>query len=259
MACTTMNELSNPEAPSQSSDGAPPVYLIAGGKGGVGKSMLALVVIDQLRLASKRVLYFESDTSNPDVWQCLEPDPKNAPGEGIEGVTLYTVRLEEEESWADMVNAIEEHRDHVVVIGTASRTTESIRTHGHILRETLPGLERKLVTLWVIDEQRDSLNQLRDHLTTFPDNEIHVIKNSKVGPDAFVLYDGSRLRSTVEQEKQGLSRYMPRLALSVVTKVYSDRMCFSKALTVLPTANRYLLANFRKACGEMLSPILRLS
>jgi hypothetical protein len=258
MACTTMNDLHTPEVPGLSSDVAPPVYLIAGSKGGVGKSMLALVVVDQLQLGGKRVLYFESDNSNPDVWQCLEPDPKNAPGEGISGVTLYTVRLEEEESWADMVNAIEEHRDHVVVIGTASRTTEAIRTHGHILRETMPGLERRLVTLWVIDEQRDSLNQLKEHLTVFPDNEIHVIKNSKEGADAFGLYDGSKLRATIEQDKQGLSRYMPRLALSVRTKVYSDRLCFAKALTVLPTANRYLLSNFRRSCGEMLAPILRL-
>jgi len=237
-------------------DSVPPVYLIAGSKGGVGKSMLALVVVDRLLLDGKRVLYFESDTSNADVWQCLERDPKKAPGEGIDGVTLYTVRLDEEESWADMVNAIEEHRDHVVVIGTASRMTEAIRTHGHILRETLPGLERRLVTLWVIDEQRDSLNQLRDHLAVFPDNEIHVVKNSKEGPNAFGLYEASKLRTIIETEKRGRSLYMPRLALSVRTKLYSHRMSISKALADLPTANAYLLSSFRRACGEMLAPIL---
>src|SRR3954470_7225809 len=122
MACL-INDLDTSEVTELTVEAAPPVYLIAGSKGGVGKSMLALVVVDQLLLQGKRVLYFESDTSNADVWQCLERDAKRAPGEGIEGVTLYTVRLEEEESWADMVTAIEEHRDHVVVIGTASRTT----------------------------------------------------------------------------------------------------------------------------------------
>jgi hypothetical protein len=256
MACM-INDLDTSEATELTVEAAPPVYLIAGSKGGVGKSMLALVVVDQLLLQGKRVLYFESDTSNADVWQCLERDAKRAPGEGIEGVMLYTVRLEEEESWADMVTAIEEHRDHVVVIGTASRTTEAIRTHGHILRETLPGLERRLVTMWVIDEQRDSLNQLKDHLGVFPDNEIHVVKNSKEGPAAFGLYEESKLRITIEQEKRGRSVYMPRLSLGVRTKLYSDRMCISQALEALPTANAYLLKNFRRACGEMLAPILR--
>jgi len=39
--------------------------------------MVAMVVIDQLLLAGKQVLYFESDTSNADVWMCLQRDLDN--------------------------------------------------------------------------------------------------------------------------------------------------------------------------------------
>lgn len=250
MACATMNEFgTNGDAAGSACNLPPPIYMIASSKGGVGKSMLAHGVLDQLQLAGKPCLFFESDTSNPDVFQCFE---------GVAGVTLYTVRLEDEESWADMVNAIEAHPDHVVVIGTASRTTEAIRVHGPILRETLSALQRKLVTLWVIDEQRDSLAQLKDHLRVFPDNETHVIQNSKNGPEAFSLYAQSKLRTTIEVEKGGLSRYMPRLASSICTKVYSDRMCFAKALQALPLGNRFLLIKFRQELREMLAPILGL-
>jgi hypothetical protein len=232
-----------------------PIYLIAGSKGGVGKSMLALVVIDQLLLQGRRVLYFESDTSNADVWKCLQRDSQNAPGETIDGVTAHTVRLEDEDGWSDIVTAIDEHRDHTVVIGTASRTTEAVRTHGHILRETLPGLQRKLVTLWVIDEQRDSIMQLKEHLAVFPDTETHVVKNSKHGPEAFDLYDTSQLRRSIETNG-GFSLLMPRLGLREVRKLYSDRLAISRAIEVLPLAHKYLLTNFRNACGRMLSPVL---
>jgi hypothetical protein len=234
-----------------------PIYLITGSKGGVGKSMLVRVVMDQLLLAGKKVVYFESDTSNPDVWMSLLRDAEDPSGETIDGVVAYTVRLEEEQSWADIVTAIDEHPDHTVVIGTASRTSEGIQTHGHILRALLPELARKLVTLWVIDEQKDSIKLLKEHLSVFPDVETHVIKNSKHGPNSFGLYDGSKLRTSIES-KGGLSIVMPRLGLGIVTKLYSDRLDIARALDVLPMANRYLLTNFRNACGKALAPILGL-
>jgi len=233
-----------------------PIIIVVGSKGGVGKSMVALVAIDQLLLMGKRVVYFESDTSNADVWMCMQIDPENAPGQTIEGVTTYTVRLDEEQSWVDIVTAIDEHPDHAVVIGAASGTIEVIQKHGHILRELLPELQRKLISLWVIDEQRDSINLLREHIAVFPDHEVHVIKNSKHGPGSFGLYDASKVRASIES-KGGLSITMPRLALGVVTKLYSDRLAISRALEVLPMANRYLLTNFRNACGRALAPILR--
>lgn len=231
-----------------------PIYLVTGAKGGVGKSMLAMVLIDQLQLLGKNVLYFESDVTNPDVWMCLQRDPEKAPGETIDGVTAYTVRLGEEESWVDIVTAIDAHPGHAVVIGTASGTIELVQTHGHILRELLPELQRKLVTLWVIDEQRDSLSLLKEHLAVFPNQETHVIKNSKHGPNSFALYESSKLRASIES-KGGLSITMPRLGLGVVSKLYSDRLSIPRALELLPIANRYLLTNFRNACGRALSPI----
>lgn len=232
-----------------------PILLIAGSKGGVGKSMAARVAIDQLLLAKKEVLYFESDTSNPDVWMSLLCDPEDPAGETIEGVTAVTVRLEEEQSWADIVTTIDEHPDHVVVIGTASRTAEAVQTHGHILRELLPALGRRLVTLWVIDEQKDSIKLLKEHVAVFPNSEIHVIKNSKHGPDSFGIYESSKIRTTIEANG-GLSITMPRLGLGIVTKMYSDRLTISRAIDILPLANRYLLTNFRNACGRAFAPIL---
>lgn len=242
-SCPTIDSESQPRKP---------VYLIAGGKGGVGKSMLTMVVIDQLLLLGTKVLYFETDTANPDVWFSLERDGRAAPGEAIDGVVMHTVLIEEAEAWSAMINAIAEHPDHVVVIGTASRTLDAIRKNGYIMTYALPRLERELVTLWVVDELRDSVNQLKDHLEVFPDTETHVIKNS-IHRDFF--YDRSEVRPLIEA-RGGQSLRMPRLDVSVVRSLYEDRFAISKALEVIPIGNQAILYHFRSSCQKLLRPIL---
>jgi hypothetical protein len=234
-------------------DALHPVYLVAGGKGGVGKSMTALVLIDQLLMMGKKVLYFETDTGNADVWFCLERDGANAPGEPIDGVTMHTVQIELPDAWGTMLTLTAAHRDHAVVIGTASRTGDYIRQNADVFNEGLPMIDRKVVTLWVVDEQRDAVMQLKDHLDVFPDSETHVIKNSKYGP-SFPYYEGTDVQAAVES-RGGLSLLMPRLPLCVVNSLYSERMAISQALDLLPIGNKVLLMQFRKACGTMLRPV----
>lgn len=246
--------MASPAALDLRAEALDPVYLVAGGKGGVGKSMLALVLIDQLLLLGKKVLYFETDTGNADVWFCLERDGENAPGVPIDGVTMHTVQIELPDAWGTMVTLIEAHRDHAVVIGTASRTGDCIRQNGDIFKIGLPMIDRKVVTLWVVDEQRDAVMQLKDHLEVFPDSETHVIKNSKYGP-SFPYYEGSDVRATIES-RGGLSLLMPRLALCVVNSLYSERMAISQAMESLPIGNKVLLMQFRNGCRAMLMPLL---
>jgi len=231
-----------------------PVYLVAGGKGGVGKSMMALVLIDQLLWMGKKVLYFETDTSNADVWFCLERDGKNAPADPIAGVVMHALDLELPDSWGLMLTLIESHPDHTVVLGTASQSDKNIRRNGDIFKIGLPMIRRNVVTFWVIDEQRDSVMLLKDHLDVFPDAETHVIKNSKHGPH-FPYYEKSDVQATVES-KGGVSLLLPRLPLCVVNSLYSERLSISQALETLPIGNKVLLIQFRNACKALLRPLL---
>ena len=45
------------------------IYWIGGSKGGVGKSMMTVVILDYLLEQGEKVLLVECDTSNPDVWK----------------------------------------------------------------------------------------------------------------------------------------------------------------------------------------------
>jgi MinD superfamily P-loop ATPase len=48
---------------------APNIYWVGGGKGGVGKSMVSMALLDYLLSKGVPALLVESDTSNPDVYK----------------------------------------------------------------------------------------------------------------------------------------------------------------------------------------------
>ena len=161
----------------------PPIYGIFGSKGGVGKSMTAHASIDHLLNTGRQVLFIETDTDNRDVWRCLERDAEGASGRALAGVVMHAISLDEREGWMDLVDIINEHRDRVVVINTAARMTGAIRKHGAILTESLPELGRKLVALWVINRQRDAMDQLEEFMEVFADCTVHVVRNGRSGEE----------------------------------------------------------------------------
>src|SRR4051812_47263175 len=115
------------------------IYLVGGSKGGVGKSLVSMSVIDHLQAAGEKVLLIESDTSNPDVWKSYK-----------DVVQCELVDLDDADGWIQLVNLCDEQRDAVVVVNTAARNNRGVAAYGVTLKSTLEALDRELVTLWVI-------------------------------------------------------------------------------------------------------------
>ena len=84
------------------------IYLVGGSKGGVGKSLVSMAVLDHLQAGGENVLLIDSDTSNPDVWKAYH-----------EVVQSELVNLDEADGWIQLVNLCDEHRDATVVLNTA--------------------------------------------------------------------------------------------------------------------------------------------
>ena len=92
----------------------------------------------------------ESDTTNPDVWKSY--------GRAIES---DVVELDEVDGWIHLVNTCDAHSFKTVVVNTPARSNAAVQTHGAILLDSLKELGRPLMTLWVINRQRDSLELLK--------------------------------------------------------------------------------------------------
>jgi hypothetical protein len=133
------------------------IYLIGGSKGGVGKSMVSMATIDYLQEQGESILLIESDTSNPDVWKGYH-----------DSVATELVNLDEADGWIQLINLCDSNQDSIVVINTAARNNTGVSAYGTTLNSTLAELKRDLVTLWVINRQRDSLELLKDYMDAIP-------------------------------------------------------------------------------------------
>ena len=130
-----------------------PIYLVGGSKGGVGKSMVTMALIDYLQGNGESVVLIETDTSNPDVWKTY--------GESIKG---ELVNLEEADGWIKLINICgdDANKESTIVINTRAANNQGVQKYGETLNSTLEELGRTLIALWVINRQRDSLELLKD-------------------------------------------------------------------------------------------------
>jgi hypothetical protein len=70
----------------------------------------------------------------------------------------------------------------------------------------------KLVALWMINRQRDSLELLADFMESIPKADVHVVRNGYFGEERkFELYHASKVRDSVES-RGGKSVTLPDLA-----------------------------------------------
>jgi nucleoside-diphosphate-sugar epimerase len=115
-----------------------PIYLVGGGKGGVGKSVVALALVDHLQRRGVNTVLVENDTSNPDVMRVVHDE-----------MDCASFDLDTADGWIDMVNYCDGHRDAVVVVSTAARNQDGVTRYGATLGSTLDELGRRLVVLWV--------------------------------------------------------------------------------------------------------------
>lgn len=221
------------------------IFLIGGSKGGVGKSMVSMAIIDYLQEQGESVLLIESDTSNPDVWK----------GYG-ECVETQLLNLDEADGWIQLVNLCDSKPECVVVINTAARNNQGVSAYGATLNSTLAELKRDLVTLWVINRQRDSLELLKEYMDAIPDSRVHVVRNGYFGEEKkFELYNGSKIRIAVES-RGGLSLNFPDLADRVSDDIYSKRLSIAQALKELPIGNRAELSRWKGEVKKTLEAVI---
>ena len=221
------------------------IFLIGGGKGGVGKSLLSMAVVDFLSCTDRAPFLVETDTSVPDVYKTYQPE---AGGE--------LVNLDEREGWIELVNLVEAQPESTFVINTGARNQTGISNFGRTLSKALPQLKRKLVVFWLIDRKRESLELLSDFLEAIPDAEVHVVRNMYLGTEKkFELYNGSKMRAAIEKNG-GRSLNFPEVADRVTDAMNKGRLTIAKATAELSLGDRMELERWRDECKVILLEVI---
>jgi hypothetical protein len=221
------------------------IYWVGGSKGGVGKSMMTLATLDYLLERGAKVVLVECDTSNPDVWKAYR-----------EQTETELIDLDEADGWIHFVNVCERSRDKIVVVNTAARNNLAVKKYGQTLDSSLEELGSRLVALWVINRQRDSVGLLMQFMEAVPHAEVHVVRNGYFGEEKkFLLYNASKAREAVEA-RGGKSITLPDLADTVADDIYVKRLPLSVAAKALPIGNRAELGRWRVEVRKVLAEVL---
>jgi hypothetical protein len=222
------------------------LYWVGGSKGGVGKSLVAMTVLDALLERGEAPLLVECDTSNPDVAKVYSA-----------GVRTELINLDEADGWIHLVNVCDANPDLAVVVNTAARNNDAVSRFGVTLDSSLEELGRQLVVLWVINRQRDSVELLKQFVEAVPRALVHVVRNGHWGVEAkFELFNESRVRRELVEARGGHCVTFPDLADRVADDIYSKRMSFARALQELPLGNRAELSRWRREAGRVLAEVL---
>jgi len=222
------------------------IYMIGGSKGGVGKSLVAMALLDYLHEQSVPMLLIETDTSNPDVAKAY-------------GATIKTekVPLDAKDGWLTLIDKIEANKEATIVINSAARNNAAVTDFGAILAGALDELKRELVTLWVINRQRDSLELLREYTAVLGCGRMHVVRNTHYGTaEKFALYNDSKTRAAVEAAG-GMTLDFPDLADRVSDELYTKRIRIEDAAATMTIGNRAELQRWRSEYRKMFQGVTK--
>ncbi len=218
------------------------IIIVGGGKGGVGKSTVVFSVVDLLITNGKTVVLVESDDSNPDTYKALNKLVKSE-----------LCNLDREEGFMKLGDIIEANNDAYIVVNTAARATSSIVKHGRILSDVVLELKRKLVMLWPMNRQRDSIELLKTFLDgTSGYSGTYALLNTYFGVyEKFVRFDQSKQKDRVTG-----TLIFPELNDLVADKLFDDRLALSNAESVLSISERSVLRRYREDANDVLKVLL---
>lgn len=221
------------------------IYWVGGGKGGVGKSMVTMALLDYLVARGVSTMLIESDTSNPDVCKAYK-----------DTLPCELLDLDKVDGWIQLVNACDAHRDRVVVVNTPARSNAGVASFGGTLITSLGDLDRSLTTLWAINRQRDSLELLKAFMDVMTESRVFVLRNLYFGDETkFELYAESQTRPRIEA-RSGRSLNFPDLADRVADDLSKERMTIASALETLPLGNRAELRRWRGVVAKMMAAVV---
>ncbi len=221
-----------------------PIILVSGSKGGVGKSLTTMALMDYFSTNHKYVKLIDADVNNPDVFRCY--------GRITTGEVL---NLDDVEGWIQLVNTCDAMPFKAVVVNTAAQSNVAVGKHASLLVNSLRELARPMVTLWVINRQRDSLELLNEYMGHVNGGVIHVVCNGYFG-DAkkFELYEKSSIRQAVAAQG-GKSLFLPDLSDRVTDELYSKRITLAEAALQFKLGDRIELQRWREWVGAMFREI----
>lgn len=205
------------------------IFYVGGGKGGVGKSMVSITLVDFLLTKygdMKTIHLIETDESNPDVGRIYKGK-----------IPVASAILDEnEKGWIRMASLIEETSDTLFVINSAARSNMGIRKNGGNFVAVLENgkVPYDFVTFWPMNRQKDSVLLLEEFIGHVAYGPVFPIRNNYFGEEEdFTLYAKHLQKSERLQERVPTTLNFPPLADVIADDFYTGGKTIPETVELL--------------------------
>jgi hypothetical protein len=194
---------------------------VGGGKGGTGKSIVSMALVDYFRktFPQDEILLIETDSANPDVGRLYQK---------TKGVLSVGMVLNEDDSgWMEMIDRIDETSARHIIVNSMAASNLGIRQQGGMLdRNILNGrLNVKFSALWVMNRNKDSVLLLKDFLQWMKSAVVYPILNLYFGKEEeFLFYRSAGDIQEMIIERSGRTLVFPNLNDLIADRLYTDEI-----------------------------------
>ena len=170
-----------------------PIYIVGSSKGGVGKSLLTMALLDYFSQIGQSCFLVETESRLMDVHRSYRHLP------------FAVLDLSSELGSIGLIDLAYQHPDRVIVVNATAMSIEGIEKYSQNLITELAALDRPLITLWLLDCLTSSMDSLAKYLRIVRGSTVYAVVNNYFGDeDDFHPYQNSSVKSSIEAAGKSL-------------------------------------------------------
>lgn len=224
-----------------------PLIYVGGSKGGVGKSLVSLGLVDWLRTArNENVILVEGDGDNSEVYLACEKI-----------VPVQAFDLDKSEGWDALGDLAEQTDGATIVVNSGARMTDAVNANGLVLEELAKAGVIDLTTVWPINRSKDSILALKRYRTSITSGRLAVIRNLFFGDEhKFTRWADSKFAKALASEGNMKVGNLPELTDRVIDIVYDDRMPIELIRNEAASVDKIRIDQWRRETHTMFAAVL---
>ena len=219
-----------------------PIIMVSGDKGGVGKSTVAVNLVEWLLDFEDRINLIDTDLTNPDVHAIYKKEPR------INTLSPEDIDLDETDAggWIQAAKFASRNPE-TLVMNMKAGSKLSLEKYHENVKGMFDAINRPLVLIWVLNIQRQSVILLLDALENLPNlHSVVVVKNLKNGfENEFILWDQKKETNETFVNSDISEIIFPRVHASISLKLMDEKHRISDLLND-PSYDQIDKANLKK-------------
>lgn len=224
-----------------------PLIYVGGSKGGVGKSLVSLGLVDWLRTArNEKVILVEGDGDNSEVYLACKKI-----------VPVHAFDLDKSEGWDALGDLAEQADGATIIVNSGARMTDAVNANGLVLEELAKAGVIDLATVWPINRSKDPILALKRYRTSITSGRLAVVRNLFFGDEhKFTRWANSTYAKALAEDGNIEVGNLPELTDRVIDIIYDDRMPIELVRDEAGSVDKIRIDQWRRDANAMFAAVL---